>query len=278
MATLEKSLNAGPPCGANGPAGFPAPVGRTDFLLNAHPFTAANDGAQHLGLPTVEERPVLGQDSFFSIDRPPVNDVTGILRVPSGPQTWSPFQIRPSDLQLRLQSHGFEESFGLTMCAVNAPANRKFDVEVADGPALIRDVTAHERIHERDTGVIVSSVVERWEGAILEMKNDGFSVRAPDGAAATPLIFDEIRRRTGGPGSPCEVGQAIEQGLVDAANTLHGQPGGDIRVQDFRVNWPSCSRVRVDWGAFPGTPTRCAPATPDLGCQPTPPLQVTARR
>ena len=33
MATLEKSLNAGPPCGANGPAGFPAPVGRTRFLI-----------------------------------------------------------------------------------------------------------------------------------------------------------------------------------------------------------------------------------------------------
>jgi hypothetical protein len=278
VATLETSLNAGPPCGANGPAGFPAPVGRTDFFLNAHPFTVADDGAQHLGLPTVEERPVVGQDSFFSIDRPPLNDLTGILRVPSGPQTWSPFQIRPADLQLRLQSHGFEESFGLTMCAVNAPANRKFDVEVADGPALIRDVTAHEKIHERDTGMIMSSVVGRWEQAILQMKNDGSSVRALNVAAATPLIFDEIRRRSGGPGSPCGVGQAIEQGVVDAANALHGQPGGDIRVQDFRVNWPSCTRVAVDWGAFPGTPTRCAPATPDLACQPTPPLQVTARR
>jgi hypothetical protein len=93
MATLETSLNAGPPCGANGPAGFPAPVGRTDFFLNAHPFTVADDGAQHLGLPTVEERPVVGQDSFFPIDRPPVNDLTGILRVPSGPQTWSSLRV-----------------------------------------------------------------------------------------------------------------------------------------------------------------------------------------
>ena len=88
MATLKTSLNAGPPCGALS-VWLSRPVGRTDFFLNAHPFTVADDGAQHLGLPTVEESLVVGQDSFFLIDRPPVNDLTGILRVPSGPQTWS---------------------------------------------------------------------------------------------------------------------------------------------------------------------------------------------
>ena len=48
--------------------------------------------------------------------------------------------------------------------------------------------------------------------------------------------FDEIRRRTGGHGSPCEVGQAIEQGIVDAANTRRGQRGGDACFQDLRAS------------------------------------------
>jgi hypothetical protein len=103
-------------------------------------------------------------------------------------------------------------------------------------------------------------------------------VRAPDSATATTLIYDEIGRRSGGPGNPCEVGEAIERGIVDAANAFHARPGGNIRVQDFRVNWPGCKRVEVDWGTYAGTPTSCGPATPDLGCQPTPPLQVTGLR
>ena len=127
-----------------------------------------------------------------------MNDATGILRVrilDRKPGLLSSPAGRL--LQLRLQSHGFEESFGLTMCAVNAPANRKFDVEVADGPALIRDVTAHERIHERDTGVIMSSVVERWKEAILGIKDDGFSVSRPGrrGRDITDLRRDPASHR-----------------------------------------------------------------------------------
>lgn len=208
-----------------------------------------------------------------TIEDLPSNNITGIIRIPAPPASWQPLSYTAKELVVLLNHHGFTPRSGFDICTTGN-SKRELSLEVTTD--LVRDVTDHERQHEADDEAMANATIQPWEDAVEALRDDGFMVSAPNVATAAPLLYDAIRARSARQeGTPCEMGVAMETRIVDDANALHGQAGGNIRVQDFNPNSPFCRNVKVTWGQFPGAPA-FNPATPDVDClvSPVPTVRI----